>query len=128
LRLGTVKTDGYGFVASIEGGRALRMGGVTVEPQAQLMLQTVSLDDVADIAAQVRFEDMNSVAGRVGARVAKTWAKEDAAAVTLWGRSSLWYEFRGDTKTAFSSAAGSVPLRADLGGEWVSSTAASRPT
>jgi outer membrane autotransporter protein len=118
-RLGTVKTDGYGFVASLEGGRALRMGGVTVEPQAQLMAQTVSLDDVADIAAQVRFEDIDSFAGRIGARVARTWADGDDGAVTLWGRTSLWYEFRGDTKAAFSSAAGFIPLHADLGGEWV---------
>jgi fibronectin-binding autotransporter adhesin len=119
VRLGTVSTDGFGFAGSIEGGRALRTGGVTVEPQAQLMFQAVSLDDVADMAAQVRFEDMNSLAGRVGARVAKTWARGDEGGVTLWGRTSLWYEFMGDTKAAFSSAAGFVPLHAHLGGEWV---------
>jgi len=117
-RLGTVKTDGSGFAVSIEGGRALRMGGVTVEPQAQLMLQSISLDDVTDAAARVRFEDMDSLAGRFGARVAKTWER-DGGAVTVWGRTSLWYEFMGDTKAEFSSAAGFVPLHADLGGEWV---------
>ena len=119
VRLGTLKTGGSGFAASIEGGRAVQTGGVTIEPQAQLMWQTVSLDDLTDVAAEIRFEDMNSLAGRVGARVAKTWGEGKDGDVTLWGGTSLWYEFLGDTKAAFSSAAGFVPLRADLGGEWV---------
>jgi outer membrane autotransporter protein len=119
MRLGTAKTEGVGFAVSVEGGRALPTGGVTLEPQAQLTFQTLSLEDVTDRAARVHFEDMESLAGRVGARVAKTWADGDGGAVTLWGRSSLWYEFMGDTKSAFSSSAGFVPLHADLGGEWV---------
>ncbi|KQY35455.1 hypothetical protein ASD38_02545 [Caulobacter sp. Root487D2Y] len=118
-RLGTVKTNGSGFAASIEGGRALRTGAVTVEPQAQLMFQSVSLDDVTDMAARVHFQDMNALTGRLGARVAKTWDRGGEDAVSLWGRTSLWYEFQGDTKAAFSSAKGFVPLHADLGGEWV---------
>ena len=119
VRLPELKTDGFGFAASIEGGRALQSGGLTIEPQAQLIFQTVSLDRVADVAAQVRFDDMESLAGRLGVRVAKTWAEGDQNAVTLWGRANLWYEFMGDTRSEFSSAAGFVPLHADLGGEWV---------
>ena len=119
MRLPELKTDGFGFAASIEGGRALQSGGLTIEPQAQLVFQTVSLDDAADVAAQIRFDDMESLAGRLGVRVAKTWAEGDQDAVTLWGRANLWYEFMGDTRTEFSSGAGFVPLHADLGGEWI---------
>ena len=119
IRLPKLKTDGFGFAASIEGGRALDLDGVTIEPQAQLVFQTASLDRAADVAAQIRFEDMESLAGRIGARVAKTWAGSEQDAVTLWARANLWYDFMGDTKSSFSSAAGFIPLRGDLGGEWV---------
>lgn len=119
VRLPELQTDGFGFAASIEGGRALQVGDVMIEPQAQLIRQTASLDHLTDAAAQIRFEDTDSLAGRIGARVAKTWAQGDRNAITLWGRVNLWNEFKGDTKTEFSSAAGFVPLHADLGGDWV---------
>jgi outer membrane autotransporter protein len=69
---------------------------VTIEPQAQLVFQTASLDRAADFAAEIRFDDMESLAGRIGARVAKTWAEGEHDAVTVWARANLWYEFMGD--------------------------------
>lgn len=117
IRLPELKTDGFGFAASVEGGRALQTAGLTIEPQAQLIYQNMSLDSAADIAAQIRFDDMESLAGRVGSRVAKTWTP-NTQTVTLWGRANLWYEFLGNTSSEFSSAAGFVPIRADLGGAW----------
>jgi outer membrane autotransporter protein len=119
VRLPKLTTDGFGFAGSIEGGRSLQSGEVTIEPQVQLVFQSASLDRASDIAAQIRFEDVESLAGRVGARVAKTWAEDDQNAVTLWGRASLWYEFLGDATSEFSSSAGFIPLHADLGGEWL---------
>lgn len=38
--------------------------------------------------------------------------------VTAWLTPGLWHEFLGNPLTAFSSAAGPVPFRADLGGTW----------
>ncbi|HEY5711418.1 MAG TPA: autotransporter-associated beta strand repeat-containing protein [Allosphingosinicella sp.] len=118
VRLPGVQTEGFGFAASIEGGRTLQSGALTIEPQAQLVFQSVSLDDVADVAGRVRFDNMQSVAGRLGVRVARTWTEGNHNAVTIWGRANLWYEFMGDTRSIFSSATGFVPLHADLGGEW----------
>jgi outer membrane autotransporter protein len=34
----------------------------------------------------------------------------------LWGGANFWYEFLRDTEADFSSAAGFVPVHADLGG------------
>jgi fibronectin-binding autotransporter adhesin len=118
VRLPELTTDGFGFAASIEGGRSLQSGGVTIEPQAQIVFQTASLDRAADVAAQIRFDDMESLAGRIGARVAKTWDQGDET-LTLWARANLWYEFLGETTSEFSSATGFSPLHADLGGEWL---------
>ena len=43
-------------------------GGWFIEPQAQLVYQNININDANDIAAQVRFSDVNSLAGRIGAR------------------------------------------------------------
>ena len=119
VRMAELETKGFGFAASVEGGKTLQSGGLTIEPQAQLIFQTVSLDNASDVAAQIHFDDMQSLAGRLGLRVAKTWASGDQETVTLWGRANLWYEFMGDTKTEFSSGSRFLPLHADLGGEWI---------
>jgi outer membrane autotransporter protein len=72
--LGTVKTGGTGFASSLEGGYPFWLGrGWLIEPQAQVVYQTVGLDDAADSAAAVRFQDVDSLAARVGVRIAETW-------------------------------------------------------
>ena len=38
--------------------------------------------------------------------------------LTGWLRANLWLEFLGDPTTEFSSLAGFVPFRADVGGTW----------
>lgn len=38
--------------------------------------------------------------------------------MTAWLKASLWNEFMGNPKTAFSSATGFIPFRSDLGGAW----------
>jgi outer membrane autotransporter protein len=53
--LPTFKTEGQGIAASIESGYPFRFaGGWFVEPQAQLIYQTININDANDIAAQVR--------------------------------------------------------------------------
>lgn len=125
-RLDALKTDGFGLALSLEGGYPIHLGqGWVFEPQAQIVYQTVSLDNAADVAAQARFRDAESLAARIGARVAKTWALEETLSLsgrprqmTAWLRASLWNEFMGNPKTMFSSATGFIPFRADLGGSW----------
>ncbi len=117
--------DAFGFAASLEGGYPILLGqGWIIEPQAQLVYQTISSGTAADAAALVRFSDADSLAGRVGARLAKGWTLgEDGAGgrprmLTTWLKASLWNEFLGNPKTAFSSATGFIPFRSDLGGAW----------
>ena len=115
-------TNGFGFAASLEGGYPFQLGGGwLLEPQAQLVYQTLNINDFNDGAADVRYSDTNSLAGRIGARVARDWDVGDEASkrkLTLWGRADLWNEFLGDPTTEFSSAAGFVPFTADLGDSW----------
>jgi outer membrane autotransporter protein len=115
-------THGTGFGGSLEGGYPFHFaGGYFIEPQAQLVYQHVDLSDASDIGASVRFNDADSLAGRVGARFGRTWALENGPnprLITAWLRPNFWYEFLGDPKTQFSSADGFIPFRADIGGPW----------
>jgi len=115
-------THGPGFGGSLEGGYPFHFaGGYFIEPQAQLVYQHVDLSNASDIGASVRFDDVDSLAGRIGARFGRTWALEggpNPRLITAWLRPNFWYEFLGDPKTQFSSADGFIPFRADLGGPW----------
>jgi outer membrane autotransporter protein len=118
-----MKTDGGGIAASLEGGYPFRLGkGFFIEPQAQLVYQYIGLADGGDVGATVRFSDVDSLAGRVGARLGhtSTWEGESGGTrkLTAWLRPNVWHEFLGTPKTAFSSANGFVPFRAELGGTW----------
>ena len=114
------KTAAQGAAASIEGGYPFKLpGGYFIEPQAQLVFQNINIDNASDIAAQVRFTEVNSLAGRFGARFGRTWLMDDhSRSVTAWVRPNLWNEFRGNPTTLFSSEAGFVPFHANLGGLW----------
>lgn len=57
------------------------------------------MEDFNDDAADVRYDNLNSLAGRIRARVARTREAEEATATepvrlaTVWGRLNLWREF-----------------------------------
>ena len=117
--LPTFKTQGQGFAASLETGYPFKFaGGWFIEPQAQLVFQNININDANDIAAQVRFADVSSLAGRIGARFGRTWMDDSSRTITAWIRPNLWNEFQGNPTTLFSSATSFVPFHADLGGLW----------
>ncbi|CAG9167156.1 autotransporter family protein [Cupriavidus pinatubonensis] len=115
-------THGVGLASSIEAGYPFALGqGWVLEPQSQLLYQWVKLDDSSDAGATVHFDNVRSLAGRVGARIARTWQDDEAVQprlLTVWARVSAWYEFLGDPRTAFSTASGFIPFQADLSGGW----------
>ncbi|UVE19454.1 autotransporter outer membrane beta-barrel domain-containing protein [Pseudomonas sp. LS44] len=121
--MGKLDTDGWGYTASLEGGYPFQIDkDLYIEPQAQVIYSSVDLDDSHDIAADVRFKDVESLIGRAGVRLDKDWYREamngEVLRTSLWVRPSVWHEFKGDPKTEFSSARGFVPFDADLGGSW----------
>lgn len=68
----SAKQNGYGAVASIEGGHAFALGnGWRVEPQAQLMYQYLNLDGFNDGVSSVSGVAENSGRARGGLRIAK---------------------------------------------------------
>jgi len=110
-------TNGLGLAVSVEGGKPFRFNnGWFVEPQAQLIYQTVSIDSAYDAGAKVKFEDVDSLAGRIGARFGRTWMRDNDRQMTAWIRPNIWREFRGKTITKFSSDDGPVPFHSNLNG------------
>jgi outer membrane autotransporter protein len=128
------ETDGLGFAASLEGGYPFHFGETwVIEPQAQLVYQIFDFDEFNDGAADVRFSDLDSLAGRIGARLARNWSLDDEAqgdgpgemppkparSAAAWLRADVWHEFIAEPTTEFSSADGFVPFTAELTGSWV---------
>lgn len=129
--LGKLDTQGWGYTASLETGYPFlidegddehKFENLYLEPQAQLIYSRINLDNSDDIAADVRFKDIDSLIGRLGVRLARDWFRENDKGETLrtngWLRPSVWHEFKGQPKTEFSSANGFVPFEADIGGSW----------
>jgi outer membrane autotransporter protein len=121
--VGETDTDGWGLAASLEGGYPFPLrDGWLVEPQGQLVYQYLDFDAFEDRAARVAYDDLDSLAGRLGARLARTW---DAAGpgeapqpAAIWGRFNIWQEFLSNPTTTFSGFGRSVPFTSDLDDTW----------
>ncbi len=119
--------SGFGFAASLEAGYPFHFGdGWQIEPQAQLVYQNIHMNSFNDSAAEIRFDDLDSFAGRIGARLARSWAVEDgsdgkpARLATNWGQLDVWHEFLDSSATTeFSSATGFIPFTADIQQDWI---------
>ncbi|MBC9904980.1 autotransporter-associated beta strand repeat-containing protein [Achromobacter xylosoxidans] len=114
-------TRGFGFATSLEGGYPFRLNDEwVIEPQAQLVFQNVNLNDANDGAAKIRFNDVDSLRGRLGVRLARTVeldpGPDGKRVATTWLRASLVNEFLTNPTTEFSSQNGYVPFRADMKG------------
>ena len=114
-------TDGWGFAASLEGGYPFDLGnGWSVEPQAQLVYQHVSLDDGSDAFARIDYDATDALYGRLGARLARDWLTESGKRMTAWGKADVWSVFGASATTTFSGPAGGNPVSfdTDIGGTW----------
>ena len=127
----TLSTAGWGFVASFEGGYRIGLGnlglgdfglgdGWAIIPQAQVLYQTIGLDDGADHFGLIHFGDAEAVYGRIGARLSKDWVMSNGQTITTWARANLWHTFDGTAETTFSNLEGlnGTTLPTSLGGTW----------
>ncbi|MFR0692886.1 autotransporter outer membrane beta-barrel domain-containing protein [Enterobacterales bacterium AE_CKDN230030158-1A_HGKHYDSX7] len=122
---GSLKTRGHGITASLEAGYPFKLNRdktLHLEPQAQVIASRLKLDDSHDDAADVHFEDVDSLTGRLGVRIDKDWFREDDKGrihrTNGWVRPSVWHEFKGRAKTEFSSSNGYIPFGTDMDGTW----------
>lgn len=118
-----LETQGWGLAASVEGGYPFRpREDWTLEPQGQLIYGWLDLDEASDAAADVRFDDTQSLVGRLSLRLSRDWSRAPEPTRVLdrtgWLRLSAWYDFMGEATTEFSSRSGFIPFHSDMGGGW----------
>ena len=116
------QTQGWGVAASLEGGKTIPINeSWAVEPQAQLVVQHNSLDEVRDSHLNTAsLGSSDSVLGRLGGRLVRKWDQDPSGVPggTAWLRANLWHEFSGKSAATYQTALGPVAYAADLGGTW----------
>ncbi|WP_137928934.1 autotransporter family protein [Mesorhizobium comanense] len=96
-----IDVRGTGVTASLEGGYPFVLGrGWTLEPQAQLVWQRVSLDDARDRFSSVSFDLDDSVNGRLGLRLQGETAL-NGVALQPYLKANLWHDFGGTDHVNF---------------------------
>ncbi|TIM97061.1 MAG: autotransporter outer membrane beta-barrel domain-containing protein, partial [Mesorhizobium sp.] len=92
-----------GVTASLEGGYPIALGqGWTLEPQAQLVWQQLSLDDASDRFASVSFDTDGNVTGRLGARL-RGETTINGMALQPYLKANIWHDFGGTSHVNFDT-------------------------
>jgi outer membrane autotransporter protein len=96
-----IDVGGTGVTASLEGGYPVALGqGWTLEPQAQLVWQHLSLDDAKDRFSSVSFDSDDDVAGRIGLRLQGETIL-DGTPLQPYLKANLWHDFGGTDRVDF---------------------------
>lgn len=117
----SLKTHGIEYLGSIEAGYAWLLRCFTLEPQAQIVYQNLSLHNSHDIASTVNFDRTQSTLGRLGVRLINTYNIK-CRPVTAWVRADVWHDFNGKSKTFFPTIDGPIGFSSDIGGSWFEGT------
>jgi type V secretory pathway adhesin AidA len=91
-----VDIDGTGITASLEGGYPVALtSDWTVEPQAQIIWRSLSLDDQADSFSSVSFDSDDALTGRLGLRVQRS-GQTGAGTLQPYLKANLWHNLDAD--------------------------------
>lgn len=98
-----IDIDGTGITASLEGGYLIALAqGWTLEPQAQLVWQHLSLDDAKDRFSSVSFDLDDQVSGRLGLRLQGETVL-NGIALQPYLKANLWHDFGGTDHVNFGA-------------------------
>ncbi len=117
----TLKTNGWGFVASLESGYPIALGGAWgIEPRVQMMYQRLSFGKGSDRFGQISFDDTDTAYGRVGARLTHGWRLTNGHTLMTWADANIWQALGDGARATFSALDGTYPVAfsSDPGGTW----------
>lgn len=93
--------DGHGVVLSVESGYPIALSRHwVIEPQAQVVVQKISLDKAEDPVSKVAFDSQTYWRARLGARLKGEFAMADTP-VEPYLRANLWHTFKGEDSVTF---------------------------
>ena len=114
-----VPIDGTGILVSVESGYALPLSSTwVVEPQAQVIVQGLSLDDVAIPNALVQQRDRGQVTGRIGLRARARYEMSGGSTIQPYLRANLWKGFSSTDRTLFVTPAATTVIRTPNSSLW----------
>lgn len=119
-----LSTDATGYTASLEAGYPIRFGEGNrwqIEPQAQIISQTISVGRSSDAYSGVSWDEGHAWTGRFGARLQYT---DQDTYGTLWqpyARINLWHALSGNDSAIFDPVSSAIETRfggtaLDIGG------------
>jgi outer membrane autotransporter protein len=98
-----LNTTGHGFTASLEAGQPFALDDKwQIEPQAQLIYQSLSVATGKDDFSPVSFAASNALTGRLGLRMQFTEEDEDTL-FQPYVKANLWHGFGGTDTTSFNA-------------------------
>ena len=107
-----VDIDGTGVTASLEGGYPITLTSEwTLEPQAQIIWQHLSLDDQTDRFSTVSFDSDDAVTGRLGVRLQGNFQTQ-VANFQPYLKANLWHNFDSEDRVIFAE----TPILTEIGG------------
>ena len=114
----SVAAKGRSALASLEVGRSIALGqGWTIEPQLQLIRQTVDLDDVGISGAWVRQDASRGWVARAGVRL-QGEAGTPIGPLMPYGRLNLYRASPGTDVARFVAPAATTDIATRTGGTW----------
>jgi len=104
--------SGNAVLASLESGYPFALAhGWTLEPQAQLILQHINLDDTSDPFSSIGYDGFNSLTGRLGLRLEGNTTL-NGVPIQPFVDVNLWHDFSSSYTVVFNDQS----VRTSLGG------------
>ena len=98
----STRADGTGQIVSLEGGYPVRVGPhLTIEPQAQVIYQHLSLDPMRDLVSPVSYGGSDAVSGRIGMRLTGDFQTMSGSILQPYLKANVWRTFGGWDSVTF---------------------------
>ncbi|MCM8729762.1 autotransporter outer membrane beta-barrel domain-containing protein [Hephaestia sp. GCM10023244] len=99
-----MSTRGTGLTTSLEGGYPIHLSKRwQIEPQAQIIYQTMSVKDSRDVYSTIGWNESDAVTGRFGGRLQYS-AQDGAALWQPYAKVNLWHSFNGTDRASFGAS------------------------